>query len=176
MNKLKGRGVPAKYKWTTLANRSSNQPIEHLVWSLPSSIARARLDLYSTLGAAIAGAIRSIASARRHDASTGDATQPAGGITDARPSSGVQARGAASGAGGDKHTWRTVRLYSAFFRYLAEADNSPLKPSLATLKLKNDRWNSILTAPYFRGHEELDSWVDEATKMCKTLEVIARQL
>ena len=28
-----GRGQPAKYKWETIANHSSDLPVEHLVWS-----------------------------------------------------------------------------------------------------------------------------------------------
>ena len=33
--KQKGRGQLPKYKWETLASRSSSLPIEHVIWSLP---------------------------------------------------------------------------------------------------------------------------------------------
>ena len=147
-----GRGLPASFSWTTIANKSSKLPIEHIIWSLPNPIAKTGSDLHSTLWASIAGALRSIATARRQDDDQWRPWQQ-----------------------DDKHTERTVRLYQQFFSYLTEAEKSPLKASLAKLKLKSDRWAAILSFPFFRSHGQLDEWAEEASKHCVALEALARQ-
>ena len=88
------------YKWETLASKSSNLPIEHVIWSLPKPLARAGSDLFSTLWTAIAGALRALTRARRLDEQHGLET----------------------------HVERSYRLYNDFFRYLTEAAKSPLSP------------------------------------------------
>lgn len=88
-DKQKGRAQPPVYKWDSLAGKSSDLSVEHFIWSQPQPIAIAGSDLFSTLWMAVAGALRSIASARMLDGN-----DPA-----------------AEG----KHTMRTQRLYSRFF-------------------------------------------------------------
>ena len=125
-----GRGQPAQYKWETNANHSAELPVEHLIWSQPQPVARAGTDLFSTLWATIAGAVSSIASARRLD-----------GNSD--PTVGT-------------NTQRTTRLYSNFFEYLCTASKSPLKPSLVKLELQADRWLYVLAAPFYHDDDKLD--------------------
>jgi hypothetical protein len=144
----KGRGQPPVYKWESLAVKSSELPVEHFIWSQPQPIARAGSDLFSTLWVTIAGALRSIATARRLDGN-----DPA-----------VEG----------EHTKRTQRLYTNFFEYLTGAPKSPFKPSLAKMELKPDRWNYILTAPFYHNDDKLDEWAAEAKKMGLALEAKAR--
>lgn len=98
-DKQKGRGLLPTYDWVSLANKSSDLTVEHHIWSQPQPIARAGSDLYSTLWAAISGAMRSIASAKRLDDSDS--------LTEG------------------KHTMLTQRLYSGFFNYLIDEPKSP---------------------------------------------------
>ena len=46
----RGRGLPRRYLWDTLAEKSSSKAIEHVIWSLPQPIARAGTDLHTTNG------------------------------------------------------------------------------------------------------------------------------
>ena len=69
---------------------------------------------------------------------------------------------------------RTRRLYANFFEYLANATQSPFQLSLDKLKLKNDRWRHILSSPFHGTENLLTRWADEATKMGRALETMAR--
>ena len=124
----RGRGMQPSYKWETLASKSSNLPIEHIIWSLPKPLARAGSDLFSTLWTAIAGALRAIASAIRLDEQQGLET----------------------------HVERSYRLYNDFFSYLTDATKSPLSPSLKKLELKDDRWRFILNTALHQCQDKLD--------------------
>ena len=148
-DKQKGRGQPPVYTCETLASKSSELFIEHHIWSQASPIARAGSDLFSTLWATVAGALRTTASARRLDGNDPNAE--------------------------GEHTRRAHRLYSKFFQYLVDAPKSPFAASLTKLELKQDRWRHILAAPFYCSDERLDEWASEATKMSKTLETKARQ-
>ena len=83
-------GLSPTYKWEPIASKSSDRIVEHHIWSQPQPISRAGSDLYSTLWASVAGAIRPIASARRLDGY--DPTAEGG------------------------HTMRTRRLYANLFQ------------------------------------------------------------
>ena len=69
---------------------------------------------------------------------------------------------------------RTIRLYNRFFAYLTEAPKSPLHPSIAKLGLKIERWDHILAVPFYFNDDQLDEWAEEASKMGRAHEALAR--
>ena len=71
----KGRGTLPKLELKSIATKSGNLAIEHSIWSLPSNLASAGNDLYSSLWAAVEGCLNATASAIRLDQEKGGSDQ-----------------------------------------------------------------------------------------------------
>ena len=148
----------------SLKKRFKHKPIEHIIWSLPSTIAIAGVDLYSTMWAAMSCMFTTIAKAASedHEASIsatikGQMEHIGSNIYD-EPAERIFSYHA---------SLKAVRLFIDFSLYLSQGQNSPLLPSLAKLKLNSisEHWTYQLTYPFHLQQSE-----------CKSLAIEARQI
>ena len=71
----KGSGIMPTLELKSMATKSSELAVEHSIWSLPSCLATAGNDLFSSLWAAIEGCLKATASAVRIDDGKGGTEQ-----------------------------------------------------------------------------------------------------
>lgn len=119
--------------------------MEHHIWALPSDIAVAGNDLFSTLWASISSTLLAAASAVTLLNTIGNCTA----------------------------TNRWANIYFESYDYLLTDSLSPLLPSLTRLGMQSDRWNYILTWPLGQALGQLKSLASEARKFSVALDALA---
>ena len=123
----------------SMATKSSELAVEHSIWALPSNLASAGNDLFSSLWAAIEGCLNATASAIRIDLDKG----------------------------GSDQRQRCIRLYAPLFLYLRHNKKSPLEASLAKISLEPDRWRHITGWPFGFSLDATEELAAEAKKMAR---------
>ena len=142
--------IQTKFENKSLATKSSTKGIGHAMWSLSTAKAVTGSDLFTTLWSTIASTLDNLCDAYNKDNNNNNDTQ-------------YTCR------------WKCIRLYSHFFRYLLEGEESPLLPSLRKPQLEPERWTHILTWPFFQDENELRSMANEARGMGKVLASVATE-
>ena len=135
-NPMFGRGSMPSFAMKPLHEISSTKVVEHQAWQMPSNLAMAGNDLFSTLWATIAGLLRYIAKSVRLDSNCPQRS--------------------------NKELQKSVMMDFEFTTYLVEAAKSPLRPSLDKFNLKYDRWIEILKWPFRFSYHQLEAFASEA--------------
>ena len=136
---MKGRGLMPTFEMKSIATKSGDLAIAHSIWGLPSCLASAGNDLFSSLWSAVGGCLSATATVIRNDQEAGDT----------------------------KQRERCIRLYAPFFLYLGQNEKSPLDASLLKLALKPDRWRHIAHWPFGFNESTTTELAEEAKKMAR---------